>query len=116
MTIKMNCKPFSSSGRGLHRLSIDDAGVVRVWDSVAGHYTTCHILSPRSQAAARSKAGWEPDVEEIMIAAGEAGDQSHVEICCRALAGSKRAMAAVRRMQAEVATAATWAHWCEGRR
>ena len=23
----------------------DVAGVVRVWDSVAGHYTTCHSLS-----------------------------------------------------------------------
>jgi hypothetical protein len=22
-------------------------GVVRIWDSVAGHYTTCHSLTPR---------------------------------------------------------------------
>lgn len=24
----------------------DAHGVVRVWDSVAGHYTTCHSLTP----------------------------------------------------------------------
>ncbi len=114
--ITMTCKPFTSEQRGSYRLTVDDAGIVRVWDSVAGHYTTCHSLSPRSQAAARTKAGWEPDCEALMIAAGEAGDEGHIELCRRAIGGSKRALGAIRRMQAEAATAATCAHWCEGRR
>jgi len=112
-TITMTCEPFASETRGPYRLTVDVAGIVRVRDSVAGHYTTAHRLSPRSQQAARSIAGWEPDCEALMISAGEAGDEGYVAICRRALAGSKRALARVRSLQAEVATAATGAHWME---
>jgi hypothetical protein len=35
----------------------DDEGVVRVWDSVAGHYTTCHSLTRRQiQHVRRSRS------------------------------------------------------------
>lgn len=31
----------------------DTDGTVRVWDSVAGHYTTCHSLTPAQIARVR---------------------------------------------------------------
>ena len=34
----------------------DPAGVVRVWDRIAGHYTTCHSLTPRQIARVRRLA------------------------------------------------------------
>jgi hypothetical protein len=33
----------------------DQDGTVRVWDSVAGHYTTCHSLTERQQQLVRSR-------------------------------------------------------------
>jgi hypothetical protein len=44
------------SGYGVETLSVcvDDDGTVRVYDSVAGHYTTLHSLS--AQAVGRAKA------------------------------------------------------------
>jgi hypothetical protein len=49
-TIKARARFFT--GHGIETLSVMVAGdgSVRVWDSVAGHYTTCHALS---QAAVR---------------------------------------------------------------
>jgi hypothetical protein len=41
----VRCKAFAGEGVREHRVEIDAAGAVRVWDSVAGHYTTCHSLS-----------------------------------------------------------------------
>jgi len=41
------CKPFSTGKRGKHRIRIEGDSV-SVWDAVAGHYTTCHVLSARS--------------------------------------------------------------------
>jgi len=38
------------------RAYADEAGRVRVWDSVAGHYTTCHRLTPRQVARVRRLA------------------------------------------------------------
>lgn len=32
-------------------------GTVRVWDDVAGYYTTCHSLTPEQVATARRMAG-----------------------------------------------------------
>lgn len=34
----------------------DAQGVVRVWDSVAGHYTVCHHLSPGQMRYVRARA------------------------------------------------------------
>lgn len=39
------CRAFASEGVREHRVKVDSDGTVRVWDSVAGHYTTCHSLS-----------------------------------------------------------------------
>ena len=38
---------------GMVRAYADAEGVVRVWDSVAGHYTTLHSLTPRQVARVR---------------------------------------------------------------
>jgi hypothetical protein len=45
MTIKV--KAFSGEGVRINRVQID-GDVVRVWDSVAGHYTTMHAMSART--------------------------------------------------------------------
>ena len=45
-TITVKCKAFSGEGAKVNKVRISPAGEVSVWDSVAGHYTTCHALSP----------------------------------------------------------------------
>ena len=35
------------------RAMVDQDGLVRVWDSVAGYYTLCHNLTKRQQARVR---------------------------------------------------------------
>ena len=42
--ITIRAKAFSSEGVRTHRVMVD-GGSVLVWDSVAGHYTSCHVLS-----------------------------------------------------------------------
>jgi len=61
--IKMNtteitarAKAFSNEGIKTHKFSLDADGTVRVWDSVAGHYTTCHSLSKSAEARIRKLA------------------------------------------------------------
>lgn len=44
-TMTVRCKAFGSEGVRDNRIQIDASGAVRVWDSVAGHYTSCHSLS-----------------------------------------------------------------------
>ena len=44
--IIIRAKAFSCEGVRSHRALID-GDTLRVWDSVAGHYTTCHSISPR---------------------------------------------------------------------
>jgi hypothetical protein len=46
-------KAFSGQGRREHKLSVSPDGTVRVWDDVAGHYTTCHSLSAATQSRVR---------------------------------------------------------------
>lgn len=43
-------RAFTGGRKETHKLlySADD-GIVRVWDDVAGHYTTCHRISERRQ-------------------------------------------------------------------
>lgn len=51
--ISMRCKPFSYNMKMKeHHLLVDADGTIRVYDSIAGHYTTCHRLGK----AARAKA------------------------------------------------------------
>jgi hypothetical protein len=47
VVIKARAKAFSGEGVREHRFLVEKAmgiTVVRVWDSVAGHYTRCHSL------------------------------------------------------------------------
>ncbi|HEX5444057.1 MAG TPA: hypothetical protein VFW87_09525 [Pirellulales bacterium] len=46
------------SGRGVtrERFSVAPNGTVRAWDSVAGHYTTCHSMSDAAMARIRKLA------------------------------------------------------------
>lgn len=52
--IKARCVAFSGEAAREHRVAVefdgDYANSVRVWDSVAGHYTTCHSLTGRAKA------------------------------------------------------------------
>ncbi len=58
-----------STERGTYRAQVDADGAVRVWDSVAGHYTRNHSLSPRRIARARREAGWQaPRVVRVAVA------------------------------------------------
>lgn len=52
--ITIRCKSFTGEGVRTHRIMVDadrvegrdvTRGTVRVWDDVAGHFTTCHSLS-----------------------------------------------------------------------
>ena len=42
--ITIRAKAFSCEGVRANRVMVED-GAVTVWDSVAGHYTSCHVLS-----------------------------------------------------------------------
>ena len=53
--VTVTCKAFG--GRiGTHTCSVDADGTVRVWDSVARYYTTCHSLSNRTMQRLRKLA------------------------------------------------------------
>ncbi len=43
---------------GTYRAQVDTDGTVRVWDSVAGHYTRCHSLTATQIASAQRRSGW----------------------------------------------------------
>lgn len=47
-TLTVTCKAFSGEGARKHKVMVS-GDTVRVWDSVAGHYTTCHSLSAATQ-------------------------------------------------------------------
>lgn len=44
-----------SCERGTYRAVVDADGTVRVWDSVAGYYTTMHSLTARQMQSARRR-------------------------------------------------------------
>jgi hypothetical protein len=56
--LAIRCKAFSGEGVRLNRVLVEPGrnGAVLVWDSVAGHYTSCHSLSDKTQAKIRSQA------------------------------------------------------------
>jgi hypothetical protein len=56
--LTIRCKAFSGEGVRLNRVLVEPGrdGAVLVWDSVAGHYTTCHSLSAKTQDRIRSQA------------------------------------------------------------
>jgi hypothetical protein len=45
-----------SCERGSYLATVSPDGTVRVFDAVAGHYTTAHALTPRQIASARRRA------------------------------------------------------------
>lgn len=45
LIITIRAKAFSTEPLGTYRATVEGDGTVRVYDSVAGHYTTCHSLS-----------------------------------------------------------------------
>lgn len=50
-------KAFSCDGPNSgYRAIVDADGTVRVWDSVAGHYTTVHALTPAQERHIRAMA------------------------------------------------------------
>jgi len=55
-TFTMRCRAFSREGVRENRVKVDTEDTVRVWDSVAGHYTTCHIMARSAIARARKRA------------------------------------------------------------
>jgi hypothetical protein len=54
--LTVRCKAFDGEGVRENRASVDRDGTVRVWDSVAGHYTTCHSLGRSALARIRRAA------------------------------------------------------------
>lgn len=54
--LTIRCKAFSTEGVRANRILVETLGDVLVWDSVAGHYTTCHALSESTQARIRNQA------------------------------------------------------------
>lgn len=55
--LTVRCKAFSAEGVRENRVSVDGAGVVRVYDDVAGHYTVAHSLSAGAERRIRRMAG-----------------------------------------------------------
>ena len=54
--ITMTTRAFSCDVRPvLHHIRVTDDGAVLVYDDVAGHYTSCHCMTPGSMRAARAK-------------------------------------------------------------
>lgn len=49
-------RAFTASSQWGYRASVEPDGTVRVWDSVAGHWTLCHALSPQQIAYVRRMA------------------------------------------------------------
>ena len=55
-TIQAVAKPFSGHPRSTYTFRVDADGTVRVWDSIAGHYTTCHSMAPAALRRIRAMA------------------------------------------------------------
>ena len=54
----IRCKAFRGEGIKLNSVCVTPDGKVRVYDSVAGHYTTLHSMSRAAVAKARKMAGF----------------------------------------------------------
>ena len=54
--VTIRAKAFSGEGVRTHRCRVEQDGTVRVWDSIAGHYTVCHSLSASAMRRARQAA------------------------------------------------------------
>lgn len=54
--VTARAKAFSRQGVREHQFTVDADGTVRVWDPVAGHYTTCHSMSQATVRRVRKLA------------------------------------------------------------
>ena len=59
-TIKATAKFFAGFPRQTLPVMVEDDGTVRVYDSVAGHYTSCHSLSAKAIRRIRRIANARP--------------------------------------------------------
>jgi len=48
-------KAFTTGKKEMTRIMVDE-GVVKVWDNIAQHFTSCHSLSAATMARLRIKA------------------------------------------------------------
>jgi hypothetical protein len=48
ITFSARAKAFSGQRVQAHKFALE-GNTVRVWDTIAGHYTSCHALSPSTQ-------------------------------------------------------------------
>lgn len=55
-TIKTRAKAFSGFGVQTIKATVDADGTIRVYDSVAGHFTACHALSESAKRRIRKLA------------------------------------------------------------
>jgi len=54
--IKFRAEAFTGEGRRNKKAIVSGDGSVRVWDSVAGHYTSCHALTEKVVNRIRKQA------------------------------------------------------------
>lgn len=55
--LTVRCKAFAGDRTAReHRVMVGAGGAVRVFDAVAGYYTTCHSISERAQSRIRRLA------------------------------------------------------------
>ena len=54
--ITIRARAFAGESVRAQRVSVDEDGTIRVYDAVAGHYTTCHSLSASAQRRIRAVA------------------------------------------------------------
>jgi hypothetical protein len=54
--VTMRCRAFTGEGIRKNRIRVDADGTVRVFDAVAGYYTTCHVLGAAAQRRAKRMA------------------------------------------------------------
>lgn len=54
--VTIRCKAFTNGRIEDQRCMVESDGTVRVYDSVAGHYTTCHTMSESAIRRARTAA------------------------------------------------------------
>ena len=59
LAARARCFRGANGGTGMlgtYRFTVDPDGTVRVWDSIAGHYTRCHGMTPREESRIRNLA------------------------------------------------------------
>lgn len=54
--LRIRAKAFAGRGIETVKVMVSGDGTIRVYDSVAGHYTTCHSLTPHAIRRIRKTA------------------------------------------------------------